>query len=75
MVRRIAIVADDFTGACDTGIQFTKRGLSTVVVMGKVKLDSLHSDVVVIDSETRSKNREQFFKISSKDDFKDFSNF
>lgn len=55
-----AIIADDFTGACDAGVQFRKRGLSTSVlifsdILGVTKEDF---DVVVIDTETRNLSAE-----------------
>ena len=34
----LAVVADDLTGAMDTGVQFSKRGLETVVLMVGVDL-------------------------------------
>ncbi len=52
---KLAIIADDFTGANDTGVQFSKKGLSTVVttnltsVSGKI----FENDVVVFDTESR----------------------
>ena len=32
-MERLLIIADDFTGALDTGVQFTDRGAETQVVM------------------------------------------
>jgi uncharacterized protein YgbK (DUF1537 family) len=35
LMDRIGIIADDLTGAADTGVQFTKRGLTTLVIIDK----------------------------------------
>ena len=32
--KKIAVIADDLTGANDTGVQFAKQGLKTIVLMG-----------------------------------------
>lgn len=51
---RLAVIADDITGAFDTGVQFSKRGASvrvtTAIHLGQEALDA---DVLVIDAETR----------------------
>ena len=48
---RFGIVADDLTGALDTGLQFARVGLETMVHLSPVADDS---DVLVLDSETRN---------------------
>lgn len=53
---RLLIIADDFTGALDTGIQFVKKGIETQVIIGTQLNHSPVSDtaqVLVVDSETR----------------------
>ena len=53
---KLLIIADDFTGALDTGIQFAKKGIETQVFTGtKLDRDSISekTQVLVIDSETR----------------------
>ncbi len=56
MSRLLGVVADDFTGACDAGIQFRKRGLETVVLTDAEKIRELKAttDVIVVDTETRN---------------------
>ncbi len=56
MTSIFGVVADDFTGACDVGVQFSKYGLKTVVLTDLECLPSLKGefDVVVIDTETRN---------------------
>lgn len=62
---KLLIIADDFTGALDTGIQFAKRGIQTQVFVG-TKLDekeiSDRSQVLVVDSETRPLSGEQAYQ-------------
>ncbi len=49
------VLADDLTGAMDTGVQFVKRGLRTSVIVGSECDFSSYpdTDVFVIDTETR----------------------
>ena len=56
----IAIIADDLTGACDTAVQFSKRGLSTIVVSDLEELNDVACkvEVVVINTESRECNPE-----------------
>jgi uncharacterized protein YgbK (DUF1537 family) len=61
---KLGIVADDLTGANDTGVQFAKVGLRTLVIW---KPDLPHEllaeyDVVVIDTETRGKPMEEAYE-------------
>ena len=55
---RIGVLADDLTGAFDTGVQFRNWGLSVEVLIGDVKDAKLVSDVVVVDTESRLLNKE-----------------
>jgi D-threonate/D-erythronate kinase len=52
---KLLIVADDFTGACDTGVQFSKNFLKTIVITGTDNFsDSLKKcDVLVVNTESR----------------------
>jgi uncharacterized protein YgbK (DUF1537 family) len=61
---KLLILADDFTGALDTGVQFSGKGIRTqVVVSGHwVKPDS-DCDVMVIDVETRHVPKEKAYEI------------
>jgi len=50
----IAIIADDLTGANDSGLQFASYGLPTTVFLGHPSDDLLDgTDVAVLDTETR----------------------
>ena len=53
---QLAIIADDLTGALDTAIKFSKRGIRTQVMVGhKFCADELDlsKEVLVVDTETR----------------------
>ena len=53
-IERYLIVADDFTGANDTGVQLARRGYHTKVVLdsrGVISDDNLN---YVLDTESRS---------------------
>ncbi|MEX2805106.1 four-carbon acid sugar kinase family protein [Streptococcus sp. H31] len=53
---KLLIIADDFTGALDTGVQFSDQGIETLVTTNKdIDFHSLAPDleVLVIDSESR----------------------
>lgn len=46
-----AVLADDFTGALDTGLQFARRGLNTVFDLG---FNKSSSEAIVLSSDSRS---------------------
>ena len=53
--HKIAVIADDLTGANDTGVQFAKQGLKTVVLMRvHGSLSELDEDVLVVDTQSRA---------------------
>ncbi|HPT13135.1 MAG TPA: four-carbon acid sugar kinase family protein, partial [Bacteroidales bacterium] len=53
--QKILIIADDLTGAVDTGVQFRKKKLKTLVVTGSENIGRNFrvADVVVVDTESR----------------------
>jgi uncharacterized protein YgbK (DUF1537 family) len=53
---KIGIIADDYTGSADTGVQFAKNGLKTTIVQEhqRIKEAFTRSSVVVFDTESRS---------------------
>lgn len=55
-VPRFAVIADDITGACDSGIQFRKQGLKTTVMIitEKERVIVGDSDVFVFNTHSRS---------------------
>ena len=54
-MTKLLVIADDFTGALDTGIQFAREGTKTCVAIGADGVLASRADypVIVIDSETR----------------------
>ena len=66
-MRKLGIIADDLTGADDAGVQFSKHRLRTVVVwdLSFVKRMAAETDVMVINTETRTASREEaYLKVS-----------
>ena len=63
---KLLIIADDFTGALDTGIQFAKHGISTQVFT-KYKLEDQdikqETEVLVVDTESRPMSQKEAYKI------------
>ncbi|MCX7780896.1 MAG: four-carbon acid sugar kinase family protein [Negativicutes bacterium] len=54
MGKKIVIIADDLTGANDTGVQLAKQGLSTLVVLEPSQLEALKDTaVIVLDTDSR----------------------
>jgi D-threonate/D-erythronate kinase len=51
-MNRFLIIADDFTGANDTGVQFTKRGIATQVIFNS-EVNEYSGEALVIDTESR----------------------
>ena len=66
---KLLIIADDFTGALDTGVQFAKRGIDTQVYTGtsvEKSTVSQTAQVLVVDSETRPLSRDKAYKTVKK---------
>jgi D-threonate/D-erythronate kinase len=61
---KLLIVADDFTGACDTGVQFSKNQLKTIVITSLDHFrESLEKcDVLVVNTESRFNDAETAYK-------------
>ncbi|MBD0378619.1 four-carbon acid sugar kinase family protein [Paenibacillus sedimenti] len=53
---KVAVIADDFTGASDTGVQFSKRGLQVCVLLQSMTETGggTEGDVLVLDTDSRS---------------------
>ncbi|MBU5478653.1 four-carbon acid sugar kinase family protein [Eubacterium sp. MSJ-13] len=59
----LLILTDDFTGALDTGVQFSEKGILTQVVVSKEWPDiNTECEVLVIDAETRHVSQESAYK-------------
>jgi uncharacterized protein YgbK (DUF1537 family) len=63
-MMKLCVIADDLTGANDTGIQFAKHGLSTIVVLGTDMLDRTadRADVIVVNTDTRWRSAATAYK-------------
>lgn len=53
------VIADDFTGANDTGMQLAKNGARTEVLINPLTLASTHADVLVLNTESRGLSAEE----------------
>ncbi len=54
LYQNLVIVADDFTGSNDTGVQFKKKGYNTVVVNKNFNVkNKINSDVIVVNTDSR----------------------
>jgi uncharacterized protein YgbK (DUF1537 family) len=51
---KVIIIADDLTGANDTGVQAVKRGLATVTVVDPTLVGDTRTDGIVLDTESRT---------------------
>ena len=63
---KLLMIADDFTGALDAGIQFAKRGIDTQIFTGRELRKKDISDtaqVLVVDSETRPLAGDEAYQI------------
>lgn len=63
MNKKLAIIADDLTGANDTGVQFSKKGLSTGVITDLDRIEEALKDldVLVVDTESRFDIKEKAY--------------
>ena len=60
---QLLIIADDFTGALDTGVKLSESGVRTKVVTRLDKdITSYDTDVLVVDTESRHLNPEEAYR-------------
>lgn len=66
-VEQISIIADDLTGASDSGVQFARKGLKTQVIFdwSAFSEDTDDLDVIVIDTDSRSIPGERAYQRAS----------
>lgn len=62
-MARLAVIADDLTGANDTAVQFAKRGISTCVQIDfdQEHLDRQDTDVIVLNTDSRDMQKEDAY--------------
>ncbi|EAX48753.1 type III effector Hrp-dependent outers [Thermosinus carboxydivorans Nor1] len=53
-MQKLAVIADDLTGANDTGVQFAKQGLTVEVLLGSQDAAATQADIIVIDTNSRA---------------------
>jgi len=55
-MKNLCIIADDLTGSTDTGVQFSKYGLRTLVVFDHKSINdiNINSEIISINGETRN---------------------
>lgn len=56
---KLIVIADDFTGANDTGVQLAKKGAKTEVMLTQRQKPSRHADVLVVNTESRAVNPDE----------------
>lgn len=61
-MSRFIIIADDFTGANDTGVQLTKKGYNTFTLFEMEGFSEIDFDALVVDTETRSLTPENAYE-------------
>lgn len=61
--EKIVVIADDFTGANDTGVQFCKKNLKSIVITDSDNIirSLKYCDVLVIDTESRFNDPEKAY--------------
>ena len=65
MQNKYLIIADDFTGANDTGVQMRRRGFPTVVVFPGKNVPAGENTSKVIDTESRALSGEDAAAITA----------
>lgn len=56
VINQMGIIADDLTGANDSGVQLAKKGLSSTVILDyRQSGDAAPADVLIVDTDSRAK--------------------
>jgi uncharacterized protein YgbK (DUF1537 family) len=65
MQVKLVVIADDLTGANDTGVQFAKQSLNTTVLFANTPLQPTHlsEDVIVLNSDSRALSPEKAYEV------------
>ncbi|MEW9677437.1 four-carbon acid sugar kinase family protein [Lentibacillus sp. L22] len=64
MEKKIGIIADDLTGANDSGVQLTEKGISTSVFFDLPQHADLLDSGIVIDTNSRALSQKQAFDVT-----------
>lgn len=65
-MAKLLVIADDFTGALDTGVQFARMGIPTRVITGQTpELSSIEKtcQVLVVDAESRHITKDAAYRV------------
>ncbi len=67
-MARLAVIADDLTGANDTAVQFAKRGISTCVQIDfdRKQLAEQDTDVIVLNTDSRDMEKKEAYETVKK---------
>lgn len=60
--KGLVVIADDLTGANDTGVQFARRGLKTNVLLEGTPLERIGDSIVVVDTNSRAIAGEEAYR-------------
>lgn len=66
VMLKLMVIADDFTGALDTGVQFAAEGIETRVIINvnaDLKEIALDAEVLVLDAETRHLSGDEAYRV------------
>ncbi|MBT2686654.1 four-carbon acid sugar kinase family protein [Bacillus sp. ISL-47] len=67
MLKKFGIIADDLTGANDSGVQLAKKGLTATVVMDITEKNiQSNPDVLIVDTDSRAKTQEEAYEAVEK---------
>ncbi|UOR11513.1 four-carbon acid sugar kinase family protein [Halobacillus amylolyticus] len=66
MNYKFGIIADDLTGANDSGVQLTEKGLETSVFFRIPGQDQKLDETIVIDTDSRALSRDQAYQTTKK---------
>lgn len=60
---KLAVIADDLTGANDTALQFAKRNIKSSVEINFMKMEDVEDkEVIVVDTDSRDLDKELSYK-------------
>lgn len=63
---KLLVIADDFTGALDTGIQFASSGIEVYVLLELKSMELPECAVMIYDAETRHKSPQEAYSLIKK---------
>ncbi|CEG28669.1 four-carbon acid sugar kinase family protein [Bacillus sp. B-jedd] len=60
-MSKIVLIADDLTGACDSGVQFTQKGLISVVSLDGNIPNGQKTEVIIFDTNSRALPKDEAY--------------